>query len=306
MTPELASIFREESNIKDRLVLRAEVLTKIRAFFAEREVLEVETPLLEPTTNPAPFLNNFICDNLYLQTSPELAMKKLLASGSDDIYQICKAFRKGEKGRLHNPEFTILEWYRVNFDHHDLMKEMEDFLISIAGFPKAMYYTYQEICKKFLGINPHQSTLEQLKSIAEKNNLNVSGLEDDVDTWLQLLFTHLIEPNLGLEQPTLIYDFPIEQAMLAKISNGVASRFEVYYRGVELANGFHELNDAKEQRQRFNQDSNKRKKMGLPIIPLDEEFLTLLPKLPNCAGVALGIDRLLLLLTKGNSLNEAL
>jgi len=272
-------------------------------------VIEVETPLLLPTTNPTPYLNNFSCNDLYLQTSPEFAMKRLLAGGGGDIYQICKAFRKDELGRLHNPEFTILEWYRLNFDHHDLMDEMDEFLIYTINTKKAKRFTYAKICEKFLKINPHKCTIKQLKLLAKKNNLSVSSLENDIDLWLQLLFTHLIEPKLNSEQPFFIYDFPATQAMLAKVRPGkikISSRFEVYYKGVELANGFHELNDPKEQRQRFNDDLAKRKKLNLPKIPLDEKLLTTLAKLPNCSGVALGIDRLLLLACNATSIDEIL
>jgi len=303
------NIYQGESKIKNRLLLRAKILAKIRDFFARRGVLEAETPILLPNTNPAPYLNSFCCDGLYLQTSPEFAMKRLLASGSGDIYQICKAFRKEETGRLHNPEFTILEWYRVNFDHNDLMDEVDELLIYILNSPKARRYTYEEICKKVLQINPHKITLKKLKQLAKENNLLVSGLDDDPDVWLQLLFTHLIEPNLDFKQPVFIYDFPESQAMLAKIRNErtkVASRFEVYYQGIELANGFHELNDSKEQQQRFNNDLVKRNKLNLPPIALDNEFLAMLPKMPNCSGVALGFDRLLLLASKTTTLDDVL
>lgn len=291
------------------MLLRAKLLAKIREFFARRNVLEVETPLLLPTTNPTPYLNNFCCDELYLQSSPEFAMKRLLAAGSSDIYQICKAFRKEEKGRLHNPEFTILEWYRINFNHHDLMDEIEELLIYITNSPKAKRYTYEEIYKKILKINPYQTTLKKLRQLAEVNNLRISGLDDDPDTWLQLLFTHLIEPKLNTKYPFFIYDFPASQAMLARVrkeKTKIASRFEVYYQGLELANGFHELKDFTEQRNRFDKDLAKRKELNLPLVPIDEKFLASLPNLPNCAGVALGIDRLLLLIAKSSSLDEIL
>ncbi|EKE01651.1 MAG: hypothetical protein ACD_21C00082G0001, partial [uncultured bacterium] len=288
---------------------RANTLAKIRDFFAKRNVIEVETPLLSHSTNPAPHLNSFSCDNLYLQTSPEFAMKRLLAAGSGDIYQICKAFRKEEAGRLHNPEFTILEWYRIGFDHHDLMDEMNEFLKEVINTPDAERFTYSEIFAKILGISPHESSLDQLKTVAQNNNSFVTDLPDEFDTWLQLLFSNLIEPKLGLERPVFIYDFPESQAMLAKVRDEqpkIASRFEVYFKGVELANGFHELSDAREQRKRFMQDLAKRRELNLPPIPLDENFLVALPNLPDCAGVALGIDRLLLLAADANSLNEIL
>jgi lysyl-tRNA synthetase class 2 len=303
------STYLEENKIKEKLHLRAVIIAKIRDFFAKRNVIEVETPLLSHSTNPAPHLNSFSFNDLYLQTSPEFAMKRLLAAGSGDIYQICKAFRKDEIGRLHNPEFTILEWYRIGFNHHDLMDEVNDFLKLIINAPEAQRFTYQEIFEIFLKNNPHTSSVGQLKSIAKKNNLSISGLSDDYDTWLQLLFTHLIEPELGLECPVFIYDFPESQAMLARVHgerSRVASRFEVYFKGIELANGFHELNDAQEQRKRFMLDATKRQGLNLPPIPLDENFLAALSNLPDCAGVALGIDRLLLLAVDASLLNDVL
>jgi len=298
-----------ENKTNDQLLFRTKILTKIRSFFAKRKVIEVETPLLLPTTNPAPYLDSFYCNNAYLQTSPEFAMKILLANRSGDIYQICKAFRKNEKGRLHNPEFTILEWYRINFDHHDLMNEVDDLLTYTIKTKKAKRYTYQKIFQKFLSINPHTITLKQIKLLAKNKNLFVKKLDNDKDTWLQLLFTHLIEPNLGKKEPVFIYDFPKSQAMLAKTRQekyNPASRFEVYYKGIELGNGFHELNDPKEQRKRFNNDLLKRKKLKLPLVPIDESFLSSLAKLPNCSGVALGIDRLLLLAANVKSLDKIL
>ncbi len=303
------NIFPEENKIRSRLLLYAKVLAKIRNFFAKHRVLEVTTPILCTTTNPTPYLNNFCCDNLYLQTSPEFAMKKLLAAGSGDIYQICKAFRKEELGRLHNPEFTMLEWYRLNFDHHKLMDEVDELLQYTINTPKALRYSYQEICENYLKIDPHKITLNKLRQLAKNNNLLVAGIDDTPDTWLQLLFSHLIEPNLGPKCPVFIYDFPKTQAMLAKIRSGktaLASRFEVYYKGIELANGFHELRDPKEQRRRFIRDLKKRRELNLPPIPLDHDLLKALPKMPNCAGVALGIDRLLLLRANAQSLDDVL
>ncbi len=304
------SIYQGENKIRTRLLLRAKILAKVRDFFAKRGILEVETPLLCKATNPAPYLSNFYCDNLYLQTSPEFAMKKLLAAGSGDIYQICKAFRKEEFGRLHNPEFTMLEWYRINFDHHDLMDEVEELLKYTINSSKASRYSYQEICEKYLKLNPHKITVKKLKQLAKENDLLVAGISDDRDTWLQLLFTHLVEPNLGIKQPVFIYDFPASQAMLAKIRHHgkikVASRFEVYYRGIELANGFHELSNPREQLRRFNLDVKKRCELNLPKIEIDYDFLAILSKIPRCSGVAVGFDRLLLLAAKTTSLNEIL
>jgi elongation factor P--(R)-beta-lysine ligase len=309
LIPGLANTCREESKIKEILHLRAKTFAAIRSFFSARNVMEVETPLLSHSTNPAPYLNSFNFANLYLQTSPEFAMKRLLAAGSGDIYQLCKAFRQDEIGRLHNPEFTLLEWYRIGFDHHDLMDEMNDFLKAIIDIPESKRFTYEAIFEKFLKINPHESNIEQLKAIARGYDLFISNLSDDYDVWLQLLFTHLIEPKLGFECPIFIYDFPASQAMLARVRQEapkVASRFEVYVKGVELANGFHELSDAEEQRKRFVQDLAERQKLNLPSIPIDENFLKALSSLPDCSGVAVGIDRLLLLAAKANSLDDIL
>lgn len=289
--------------------LRAKALAQIRNFFSIRSVVEVETPLLSRSTNPSPYLNSFHVDGLYLQTSPEFAMKRLLAAGSGDIYQICKAFRGDEIGRLHNPEFTILEWYRIGFNHHDLMDEMNEFLKTIINTLDSKRFTYKEAFEKYLKINPYICNIESLKSVAKNNNLSACNLSDDCDTWLQLLFTHLIEPKLGAECPIFIYDFPESQSMLARVrdeSPNVASRFEVYFKGVELANGFHELSDAKEQRKRFEHDLSKRQELNLQQVPIDENFLAVLSNLPDCSGVALGIDRLLLLCANASSLNEVL
>jgi lysyl-tRNA synthetase class 2 len=299
------NIYLEENNFKVKLQQRGVLLAKIRQFFAARGVLEVETPLLLPTTNPAPYLNNFKCGDCYLQSSPEFAMKRILARGSGDIYQICKAFRQDEKGRLHLPEFTLLEWYRLDFNHHDLMQELAELLKSVTDWPAAKFYTYLEVCQKFLAINPHTVTLKKLQELAKDYNLLIPQLDDELATWMQLLFTQVVEPNLEKNHPIFIYDFPASQAMLAKIRTEnykVASRFELYYNGVELANGFHELNDPQEQRSRFNADLAKRKSLQLPLIPLDEDFIHELSFLPDCSGVALGIDRLLLLITKVDSL----
>jgi len=283
--------------------LRANILKKIRNFFEVRNILEVETPLLMSTTNPASYLDSFCFDNkFYLQTSPEFAMKRLLAICHKDIYQICKAFRKNEIGKIHNHEFTILEWYRINFDHHDLMNEMDNFFIDIANLSKAVRYTYHDIYMKYLDIDPYNTKIMDLKIIAKKYNLDISFVEEDIDIWLQILFSHLIEPHLiHYESPVFIYDFPESQAMLSKVrfeKQKIASRFEIYYRGIELANGFHELNDSNEQRQRFNNDLNMRNKLNMPLVPIDEALLSALNDLPNCSGVALGIDRLMLALSQ--------
>lgn len=277
----------------ENLKKRAEIIAKIRNFFAKRNILEVETPLLSHATVTDVHLHSIkTTGNLYLQTSPEYAMKRLLAAGSGSIYQICKAFRDDESGRLHNLEFTILEWYRVGFSHHDLMDEMEELLQCVLNYPKAVRFTYQEVFEKFLQINPHDINLESLQSCARENKIDLQI--DDKDTLLQLLMSEKIEPNL--KGVVFIYDYPKTQAALAKIRGEVAERFEVYVDGIELANGFHELQDAKEQRERFLNDLAKRKKLNYSAVPLDEHFLAALEHgLPACSGVALGVDRLIML-----------
>lgn len=299
-------MFHESNN---RLQARAKLLTNIRNFFAAKNILEVETPLLSPGTITDPNIHSLqLKNNLYLQTSPEFAMKKLLAANSGSIYQICKAFRDGESGRQHNPEFTILEWYHVGFNHHDLMAEMDELLNYLLNSQPAEKITYAELFKKYLAIDPHNSSLKELKKCAHKNGLNnISTLT--IDDWLSLLLTHFIEPHLGINQPTFIYNYPASQSALARISpsnSQVAERFEVYINGVELANGFHELANSKEQRQRFLTDLDKRKNLNLPTIPLDENFLNSLDNLPDCAGVALGIDRLLMLIMNVNDIHNVL
>src|SRR3990167_5451324 len=231
------------------LQTRAKLIANIRAFFAERDVLEVDTPLMCHTSVTDPFIESIPtlfkshvnCEEnyYYLQTSPEYAMKRLLAAGSGSIYQICKAFRKGDQGHIHHPEFTMLEWYRVGFNHHQLMDEMNDLLKLTLNTTDADRLSYQALFETYLDINPHTATVSDLKKIADYNQLGIANEIDDCTTWLQLLMSHCIEPKIGKEKPIFIYDFPIMQAALAQITPGdppVAARFEVYYHGLELAN----------------------------------------------------------------------
>ncbi len=291
---------------------RADLLRKIRDFFSEREVFEVETPLmcrtasLDPFIQPIPALYSSLAAEagrmFYLQSSPEFAMKRLLAAGSGPIYQICKAFRNAEEGRLHNPEFTMLEWYRPGFDHHALMDEMEALLAVVLGSSKTDRFTYQALFLEYLGVDPLQTSLQQLSLCAAEQGVHLEAqvqAELSLDDWLDLLMTHCIEPKLGFDQPVMIYDYPASKAALAKIrptEPPVAERFEVYVNGIELANGFHELMDPAIQLARFNKDCEFRKQLGYPAIPIDDYFLAALEfGLPASAGVALGIDRLVML-----------
>jgi lysyl-tRNA synthetase class 2 len=227
-------------------------------------------------------------------------MKRLLACGVGSIYQIAKAYRNEEAGRFHNPEFTLLEWYRVGFDHFALMNEVDSLLQMILATDKAQWQSYQSAFTTHVGIDPLETTLDELREAAQRHCLgDFAANEDCLDTLMQVLFSQVVEPKIGLQTPCFIYHFPASQASLAKIHNKdvrVAERFEVYYQGVELANGFHELTDAKEQRLRFEQDNAKRRASGKSITVIDERFIDALHHgLPNCAGVALGIDRLIML-----------
>ena len=290
-----------------RLRQRAEIMRQIRDFFHARHYLEVETPLLCRTTVTDPYIQSIPAfpglstDPFYLQTSPEYAMKRLLASGSGSIFQISKAFRLGDLGRHHQPEFTLLEWYHIDVDHHQLMDEMDELLQLILRTDKADRISYGKLFQDCLGIDPHTATLDILADCAEKNSIQVADDICDCTTWLHLLLTHCIEPQLGNQKPCFIYDFPIAQSALARVqttSPPVASRFEVYFNGLELANGFHELNDANEQRLRFEINNMQRAALGLPPLRMDELLLSALSYgLPACSGVALGIDRLVMLAT---------
>ncbi|HRF61849.1 MAG TPA: EF-P lysine aminoacylase EpmA [Candidatus Competibacter sp.] len=308
------------------LRLRAELLAQIRAFFAARGVLEVETPALSAAAITDPHLASFkTCYSgpgsqhgrpLHLHTSPEFAMKRLLAAGSGCIYQIARVFRDGEAGSRHNPEFTLLEWYRVGFDHHRLMDEVAELVgMLLAGrlaLAEPERLSYRQIFQHHLNLDPHRATVADLAACAETRNISIStGMPpDDPDPWLDLLLTHCVEPRLGSGRLTFVHDYPASQAALARLRPDdppVGERFELYINGIELANGFHELGDAVEQRRRFAQENAARRAAGLPIMPMDEHLLAALEfGLPDCAGVALGFDRLVMLATRKTSLAEVL
>ena len=292
----------------DALQVRAEILTKIRAFFAEREVLEVETPLLASAPVTDLHLQALNCRyrgpgaddglTLWLQTSPEFAMKRLLAAGSGPIFQICKAVRDGEAGRRHNPEFTILEWYRPGWDHHRLMDEMDELLAAVLGTRTGERLTYGETFMRYANVDPHVEPDFDLRARVEALGVPSAG-ELGRDDLLDLVLTHVIESKLGHCQPTFIHDYPASQAALARVRPGhlpLAERFEVFVEGLELANGYHELTDPHLQRQRFEADLDARRGAGFPEVPIDEHLLAALEHgLPECAGVALGVDRLVML-----------
>jgi len=282
---------------------RAKILANIRAFFSDRGYLEVETPIMARYGITDIYLSNikaFFRDRPYcLQTSPEYHMKRLLAAGSGPIFQLARVFRDDELGRWHNPEFTLLEWYQLDIDHHALMDEIDDLLQQVLGCAPLIRRTYQDVFMASCGIDPMRATVEQLQHCVAQFNLSgvLDSDEQDCDQYLFLLMSHVVEPFLAnMPAPVAVSDFPISQASLAKVTNGVAARFEVYYRGVELANGFHELTDPVLQLARFEQDRATRAARGLEVSAIDDYLMQALQHgLPACSGVALGIDRLLAL-----------
>ncbi len=305
----MQTIWQPSASISN-LRQRAALIATIRQFFTDRQVMEVETPAMSHATVTDIHLQTFqtrfvgpgYADGqpLFFMTSPEFHMKRLLAAGSGCIYQIGKAFRNEESGRHHNPEFTMLEWYRVGFDHHQLMDEMDELLQAVLRCEAAERMTYQQAFLNVLKVCPLEASMAELKKVADTLGLSdIAAQENDRDTLLQLLFSMGVETRIGQQVPVFVYDFPASQAALAKINQQdprVAERFEVYFKGIELANGFHELDNPHEQRVRFEQDNAKRLEMGLPVQPIDQNLIDALHAgLPDCAGVALGIDRLIML-----------
>jgi lysyl-tRNA synthetase class 2 len=321
--------FRPSASLAN-LRRRAEILAAVRAFFLERGVLEVDTPTLcaagavdrhlEPI--PASYHPDGPGGSVvprYLVTSPEHSLKRLLAAGSGPIYQLTRAFRDGERGRLHNPEFTILEWYRPGLDHHQLMDEVEALVRRmLAGSALALpagpfdRLTYREAFLDVLGFDPHRISLSDLSRLAGLEGVPPPPGMDlaDRDAWLNLLLAARVEPTLGNVRPAFLLDYPASQAALARLRPGdppVAERFELHVRGVELANGYHELCDAEEQRRRFESANAARVADGRQPLPLDERFLAALQSgLPDCSGVALGVDRVTLLACGAASIDEVI
>ena len=299
------------------LYLRARLYSAIRHYFDRHGVLEVETPVLSHAAVTDPAIHSFALpvgsQTCYLHTSPEFPMKRLLASGSGDIYQICRVFRDGERGRNHNPEFSMLEFYRVGYDHHDLMRELDDVLHQAwqgtAPGPSE-FITYAGAVKRATGALPWQLTGERIAAILREQGSEPPDMGDDMDGWLDLLITHVVAPSFPRDRLTFIYDYPASQCALARVRDDgevkVAERFEVYFGERELGNGFHELNDSAEQRARFEKDNASRKEQGLPVMPLDENLLSTLDALPACAGVAVGLDRLLMVMGGFDSIDEVL
>ncbi len=297
---------------REALVLRARLNAAIRAFFAERGVLEVETPVLSLAGNTEPNIASFSLQfsgrtdgaprTRWLRTSPEFALKRLLAAGVGDCYELGRVFRDGEAGGRHNPEFTMLEWYRVGWDHLRLLEETVALLrtaLALVGRTASLrVLTFRDLYWTQLQLDPHTATLDELRNALGEIRIDPDGLSRD--DWLDLLMTHRLQPGFAANQLLAVHDWPASQAALATIRPGeppLAERFELYLGPLELANGYHELCDAAEQHARFDRDTRVRDARGLPAIPVDSALLFALASgLPKCAGVAVGVDRLLMAL----------
>ena len=293
---------------------RAKVLEQIRHFFRAKDYLEVDTPIMAKHGVSDPYLTNikavFRQQTYALQTSPEYHMKRLLAAGSGPIFQLARVFRDDELGRWHNPEFTLLEWYQLAINHHALMDEVEQFLQAILHIETMKRISYLDAFLGACQLDPFTAPIKELRRVLADYQLEkvLAADETDRDQYLFLLMSHVVEPFLAQEEnPVAVYHFPSSQSALAKVSGGVAERFEVYYQGVELANGFHELTDAKAQAQRFFDDNRLRAQLGVPCVEPDSWLLQALEQgLPACSGVALGVDRLVALALQKNALSDVL
>jgi lysyl-tRNA synthetase class 2 len=324
------------SAARERLRGRAALLQRAREFFAARSVLEVDTPLVvnAPVSDvhihsatvrlagEPGAVEQAAAMPLFLHTSPEYSMKRLLAAGSGDIYQICHVVRGFERGRLHNAEFTLIEWYRIGFSLGQLMDEVEALVRSLLGAvaPAASErVSYREAFQRELALDPLTASLSELAQAAQPLGLTGGGAATargaaitamSRDDWLELLMGAIVGPRLGRATLTFVNGYPATQAALARLDPAderVAQRFELYLRGVELANGFHELSSAAEQRARFGEDNARRQQLGLPVYPLDERLLAALAAgLPDCAGVALGFDRVAMLALGAAHIEEVL
>jgi lysyl-tRNA synthetase class 2 len=282
----------------------------IRSFFNSRDVLEVETPILASSGNPDPNIQSFKTSfhepgglrqqTLWLHTSPEFFMKRLLAAGSGPIFQIAKVFRDEEFGQRHNPEFSMLEWYRPQWDYQQLIDEVVELISSLVPIASVQKLSYQQAFEMHAGVDPYRATMAELAACLQRADIDHSlTASDGRDSWLDLILTHLVEPDFARHDLVVLFDYPASQASLAELSNSeprVARRFEVYVRGLELANGYQENCDAGDQRARFEKENAQREKQGCAKISIDRFLINAMADgLPRCSGVALGLDRLLML-----------
>ncbi len=302
----------EPSATLNAVQLRAKVNAQIRTFFHSRNVLEVETPLLNQYAVTDFQIESIATDNVkYLHTSPEYAMKRLLASHQCDIYQLCKAFRANESGHFHNDEFTMLEWYRVGWTYKALMNEVSELItVLVSDVDKPLstkYFSYIEVFEKYTELDIRTAGQDDYLRVCEDHSVNLNSALK-IDQYHNLILDQIIVPKFDKHALTYVYDFPAEQAALAKLNKqGFAQRFELYFDGIELANGFQELTDAKEQMLRFEEDNRKRLLENKKAIEIDVEFISALEAgLPESAGVALGVDRLLMSILNAKHINEVL
>ncbi len=313
----------------DRLALRATVIQRVRAFFDNRNFIEVETPILSHDTcvdrhlQPIGVRKSELLDSadhqsrtgetMWLQTSPEFGMKRLLASGAEAIYQITKSFRAGERGQLHNPEFTMLEWYRVGDNLQTGMDLLATLITEILKLDHVVRIDYRSLFGAVLGIDPHSATCGELQQLAVAHGIELGelvGENSDRDFWLHLLMTHVIEPKLGISAPLIVFDWPATQSALAFIRNEltpVAERFELYVQGMEIANGYHELLDPVELQDRNELQNCRRVADGRQSLPIHSRLMSAMNHgIPACAGVALGVDRLVMLATGATTIDEVI
>jgi lysyl-tRNA synthetase class 2 len=295
---------------------RALCLKKARDFFEAHNVTEVDVNILSPFAAIDANIDVIcaqVCPNQtgYLHTSPEYAMKRLLSQGCGDIFFLGHVFRQGEMGRLHNPEFTMAEWYRLGVTFEEMIRECCDFISLFLGNLPLRTIGYREAFETYVSLDYSEASVEQLLQKAMQFGASSEAARWSRDTLIHFLLTHAIEPHLGRKEFTALIDYPPNEAALARLTerNGelVAKRFEIYFEGVELANGYHELPDGNVLRQRFNEENATRKAAGKPIYALDEPFLSALgPQFPDCCGVSVGFDRLLLLKYRAKTLSEVL
>ena len=303
------------------LHLRASLYTLIRQFFAERNVLEVETPILSAAGNTDPNIESFSTTfsghvdagarERWLRTSPEFPLKRLLAAGVGDCYELGRVFRNAEAGGRHNPEFSMLEWYRIGWDHRRLMQEtvaLVEAALTMAGRrAEVVVENYRQLFLDELLLDPLHAPIDALREPLAPYGIDPEGLNRD--DWLDLLITHVLQPAFPIDRITVIHDYPASQCALAKIRAGdppMAERFELYLGKYELANGYHELNDAAEQRARFERDNALRRIRGQREVPVDDRLLAVLDRMPDCAGVALGVERLLMCLAGSDAIADVL
>ena len=323
----MSSDFLPTASIDD-LQRRAEIVGKLRTFFDDRGFFEVETPLLshdtvvdryiDPVSVPKIALTGCADDSdvrMWMQTSPEFSMKRLVVAGAKAIYQLSKCFRKGEKGAAHNPEFTMLEWYRVDDDLQSGMQLLAELVEHVLQRPKTSFLSYREAFLQHANLDPFEASIQEMKNVLQENEVvfveSGSGAEADScdrDSWLNLILSEVIQQHLGNDHPVVVYDWPASQSALAIVRPGdfpVAERFEIYVDGVELANGYHELLDPDELARRSSINNQGRLKDGNCLLPEDSRLLDAMRSgLPQCAGVALGVDRLVMLATGAATIDE--